>query len=59
MLPKSRWISIIDKGQASLKDTFAAILISMGINLVAAVTIGSTLGDIFWSTYATFTGAGP
>ncbi len=59
MLPKSRWISIIDKGQASLEDTYVAILISMGINLVAAATIGSTLGGIFWSTYATFTGAGP
>ncbi len=58
MLPKSRWISIIDKGQASLEDTFVSILISMGINLVAAAAIGSALGGIFWSPYGTFTGAG-
>ncbi len=58
MLPQSRWISINDKGQASLEDTYVAILVAMGINLVAAVTIGSTLGDIFWSTFTTFTGAG-
>ena len=58
MLPKSRWISINDKGQVSLEDTFVAILIAMGFNLLAAVAIGSALGGIFWSTYATFTGAG-
>ncbi len=59
MLPKSRWISRNDKGQALLEDAFVPILIAMGFNLLAAVAIGSALGDIFWSTYATFTGAGP